>query len=41
VEKPWYEVSDEEYDILLPDPMNNAGQLTRLTTSSEDESAVC
>lgn len=41
VERPWYELSDEEYDILLPDPMNNVGKLNRHLSSSEDDELLC
>lgn len=41
VEKPWYELSDEEYDILLPDPMSIvAKRVLHVTSSSDDESPI-
>ncbi|CAL4060334.1 unnamed protein product, partial [Meganyctiphanes norvegica] len=38
-EKPWYELSDEESDILLPDRLTT--KLVPRPSSSEDEAEVC
>ena len=37
VEKPWYELSDEEYDILLPDPLTNVATRVMHGSSSDDD----
>lgn len=38
-EKPWYELSDEESDILLPDRLTT--KVIPRHSSSEDETEVC
>lgn len=38
-ERPWYELSDEESDILLPDRLTSKG--VPRSSSSEDEAEIC